>query len=58
MTWEEIGYSVYLAGVVFLAMRVKLPNPLPWRFELGAVIGAVIWPVLLLNNILGIGVRR
>ncbi len=58
MTWEEIGYSLYLFGVILLVMKVQLPIPTPWRVLLGMVIGAVIWPVLLLNNILGIGGRR
>ncbi len=58
MTWEEIGYSIYLFVAMLLVMNVPLPNPLPWKVLLGMVIGTVIWPVLLLNQILGIGGKR
>ncbi len=58
MTWEEIGYLIYFAVAMLLVIRVPLPNPLPGKLLLGMVIGTVIWPVLLLNQLLGIGGKR
>ncbi len=58
MTWEIVGYSVYLSGVIFCALVVKIPSPLPWPYTFGAVAAVVIWPVLTFNRMLGIGGKR
>ncbi len=58
MTWEIFGYSLYLFVVIVLVMKIPLRNPAPWLLQLGIVIGAVMWPVLLLNYFLGIGGKR
>ncbi len=61
MTWElanQLGGSVFVAGVLLLSMRVKIPMPSRWSWDFGCTLAIVLWPVLLLNRMLGIGGKR